>query len=138
MNIFGILILIFLALLLIGIVFKLAKFVLKLVSLVFLFVFLIWLGFIIYNMSMDDSAGVTRLYVVEFNESYDAYDFSGKNYTFVDIESDEAKELVNSYDSAYLISYDTLKTNCVDNATILSCIRNVSIEQLWQKINVTE
>ena len=137
MEIYGLIILIFLALLLIGIVFKLAKFVFKLASLVLLFVVIIWIGLFIFNLSGETSESTTKLYVVELNDSYNAYTLSGENYTFVDIESDEALETLNQYDSIYLISYETLRSNCVENTTLMNCVQNVSLEQFWKKINMT-
>ena len=136
MDIIGFVVLVFIGLLLIGILFKLAKFVLKLFSLLLLFAVLIWLGVFIYDSSLLDQAqGLNdKLYVVEFEQEYRAYTLSGTNYTFVNLTNDGTLDVFESFDSVYLISYETIRDICVDNTTVFTCIQNASLELIWTEL----
>jgi len=134
MNIVGFVILVFIALLLVGIVFKLAKFALKLASLVILFVFIIWIGFFIYDNSSE--APTDRLYVIEFNDSFRGYTLGGENYNFTDLEDEDTVETLSNFDNVYLVSYDTLKKSCIENSSILNCVKNASLDSFWKQVEL--
>ena len=135
MEIYGLVILIFLSLLLVGIAFKLAKFVLKLASLVLLFAIIIWVGVLIYGESDQFGSATSKLYIVEGNDSFEGYALDGKNYTFVDLNSDFANETLSEYDKVYLVSYDTLKQNCVSNSSVRTCVQNLSLDTFWKRLD---
>ena len=135
MNIIGIIILVFIALLLVGIVFKLAKFALRLVSLVILFVFIIWLGIFIYENSLETP--LDRLYLIEYNDSIKGYALGGGNYTFMNLTDDKTLTTLSEFDKVYIVSYATLKTECLSNTSIIRCIKNVSLSDIWAQVDMS-
>jgi predicted membrane metal-binding protein len=113
-----------------AVLYKLATFVIKVASLVLLLALLIWGGFYLYQQNAQSDT----LYIIKQNDTYAAYDLTGKSLNITDIDSTDYNSTTKDYAKIYLIDKDQLGDLCTENMTKFACIKASKNISLWKLI----